>query len=162
MPSPQQPTGYGLPPADGSAAIDSGIAGASARREHERRRSGRETRALKGHPVLGRVRLALSSAPAHERAWIRGAEGEERVAAAFARHLHDGTVVLHDRRIPGSRANIDHIVVAPTGVWVVDPKRYKGRLRVSAPLFGCETLTINGRDRSSLIDGLERQVGGFQ
>jgi len=36
--------------------------------------------------------------------------------------------ILHDRRIPGSRANIDHIVVAPSGVWIIDAKRYSDQL----------------------------------
>ena len=26
--------------------------------------------------------------------------------------------VLHDRRVPGSRANLDHLVIGPSGVWV--------------------------------------------
>ncbi|WP_293167360.1 nuclease-related domain-containing protein [Microcella sp.] len=30
--------------------------------------------------------------------------------------------VMHDRRIPRSKANIDHIVVTPGGVWVIDTK----------------------------------------
>lgn len=33
---------------------------------------------------------------------------------------------MHDRRIPRSRANIDHIVVTPGGVWVIDTKRRVG------------------------------------
>ncbi|MEO6532232.1 MAG: nuclease-related domain-containing protein [Pseudolysinimonas sp.] len=31
---------------------------------------------------------------------------------------------LRDRRIPGSKANIDHVVRAPRGVFVIDAKRY--------------------------------------
>ena len=57
-----------------------------------------------------------------------------------------------------TRANIDHIAVAPSGVWVIDAKRYKGKLAVSRPLFGKAKLMINGRDRSTLIDGLAKQV----
>ncbi len=50
--------------------------------------------------------------------------------------------VMHDRRIPRSKANIDHIVVTPGGVWVIDTKRYVGRApekRVEARVrhFGC-------------------------
>ena len=30
--------------------------------------------------------------------------------------------------VPGSSANIDHLVVGPTGVWVIDAKNYSGRL----------------------------------
>jgi hypothetical protein len=36
-------------------------------------------------------------------------------------------VLLHDRRIPGTRANIDHLAVTPTGVYVIDTKKYQGR-----------------------------------
>jgi hypothetical protein len=54
--------------------------------------------------------------------------------------------------------NIDHIAIAPSGVWVVDAKRYKGKVAVSRPLFGEPTLTINGRDKSKLVEGLAQQV----
>ena len=66
--------------------------------------------------------------------------------------------MLHDRRIPRSRANIDHLAVAPSGVWVVDTKRYKGRIRVAKPLFGEAKLVVAGRDRTKLVDGLLRQL----
>jgi hypothetical protein len=39
-------------------------------------------------------------------------------------------VVLHDLAIPGSRANIDHLVIGPGGVFVIDSKQYRGRLRL--------------------------------
>jgi len=110
------------------------------------------------HARTATLRVALASDPAHEMVWARGAAGEERVAAMLAKHLHAGVVVLHDRRIRGTRANIDHIALAPSGVWVIDAKRYKGKLAVSRPLIGKAKLMINGRDRSSLIDGLAKQV----
>lgn len=80
------------------------------------------------------------------------------VAKVLAKYLHEGVVVLHDRRIPHSPANIDHIAVAPSGVWVLDTKRYKGKVAVHKPLLGAAKLTIAGRDRSRLVDGLARQV----
>ena len=60
--------------------------------------------------------------------WGKGSEGESRLAAYVAREVGDTVIPLHDRLIPGTRGNIDHIFVAPTGVWVVDPKAYKGKL----------------------------------
>ena len=57
-----------------------------------------------------------------------------------------------------SVANIDHIAVAPSGVYVIDCKRYKGKIEVAEPLFGKAKLKINGRDRTKLIDGLQKQV----
>ena len=54
--------------------------------------------------------------------------------AAHARllsHLErQGWAVLHDLAIPGSRANIDHLVVGPGGVFVIDSKHYRGRLQL--------------------------------
>ena len=66
--------------------------------------------------------------------------------------------MLHDRRIPDSRANIDHIAVAPSGVWVIDAKRYKGKVTIDRPLLGKPRLLINRRDQTKLIDGLDRQI----
>jgi hypothetical protein len=138
--------------------LDLGTAGASARREHERRRANREKRVGEKHPRIGGALLALSDGPSHETVWARGAHGEEHVAKFLAKYLNAGVVILHDRRIPGSRANIDHIAVAPSGVWVIDSKRYKGKVAVSKPLFGKAKLTIAGRDKSKLVDGLAKQV----
>ncbi len=66
--------------------------------------------------------------------------------------------VLHDRRIPGTRANIDHIAVAPGGVWVIDAKCYKGKVRVARPLLGRPTLKVGGREKTKLVEGLAKQV----
>jgi hypothetical protein len=38
--------------------------------------------------------------------------------------------VLHDLAVPGSRANIDHMVIGPGGVFVIDSKQYRGRLQL--------------------------------
>ena len=65
-------------------------------------------------------------------------------------------MLLHDRRLPGSRANIDHIAVAPSGVWVIDTKRYAGKIRVRSPLFGSAQLWIGGRNKSKLVQALDR------
>lgn len=150
--------GWGMS-ADPSLELDVGVPGGSARREHERRRAGRQQRVRQRlNPIIGGALLALRDDPTQERAWALGAGGEERVAAVLAERLASDTVVLHDRRIPGSKANIDHIAVARSGIWVIDTKRYTGKVAVSAPLLGQAKLTINGRDQSKLIDGLDRQV----
>lgn len=57
----------------------------------------------------------------------RGAAGERAVSEALSA-LPDGFTVLHDLDIPGSRANLDHVVIGPSGVTVVDAKAYSGRL----------------------------------
>ena len=110
------------------------------------------------HPHIGGLLLALGEAPAHERVWADGASGEEAVARSLAKRCDGDVVLLHDRRIPRSRANIDHLAVAPSGVWVIDAKRYKGEVEIRKPLFGERRLTIAGRDKTKLIHGLARQV----
>lgn len=145
---------------DGQADADT--AGASARREYERRSHDREQRIRTNHPKLGGLILALSDDPQSTKAWERGALGEEQMACRM-NELPDSFRVLHDRRIRGSRANVDHIAVGPGGVWVIDAKRYVGKrpaLRVEGGFFGprTETLRIGGRDGTKLVRGVQGQV----
>jgi hypothetical protein len=63
-------------------------------------------------------------------AWRRGAAGERRTARLLAALERHGWAVLHDLAVPGSRANIDHLVIGPGGVFVVDSKQYRGRLQL--------------------------------
>lgn len=144
-------------PDDAYRELDLGTAGASAKREHERRRTNREAQTRAKHPRVGGFLLAVQDEPQHEAAWAGGGRGEELVARELAKHCAPTVVILHDRRIPGSRANIDHIAVTPSCVWVIDSKRYGGKVSIERPLFGNPKLVINGRNRSKLTDGLERQ-----
>jgi hypothetical protein len=61
-------------------------------------------------------------------AWARGAAGERHVARLLAPLEAHGWTVLHDLRVPGSTANIDHLVIGLPGVFVVDAKHYRGPL----------------------------------
>lgn len=137
---------------------DFGIPGASARREFEARQANRERRVRDKHRYTAGLRLAIGDAPTHETNWSAGASGEVRVAAALAAKCNDDVTLLHDRKVPGSRMNIDHLAVAPSGVWVIDAKRYKGTAEVQKSLFGEAKLKIDGRDKTKLIVGLGQQV----
>jgi hypothetical protein len=61
-------------------------------------------------------------------AWRRGATGERRTARLLDPLERHGWAILHDLAVPGSRANIDHLVIGPGGVFVIDSKQYRGRL----------------------------------
>jgi hypothetical protein len=63
-------------------------------------------------------------------AWRRGAAGERRTARVLAALERHGWAVLHDLAVPGSQANIDHLVIGPGGVFVIDSKQYRGRLQL--------------------------------
>ena len=139
--------------------LERGEAGASAAREHERRRDGREQRTRERHPCFAGLLLLLRDTPQHEVAWQRGAAGERAVGESLEKRLADGTVILlHDRRMPRSRSNVDHLAVAPSGVYVIDAKDYTGKVRVERPWLGKPKLVVNGRDRTKIVDGLDRQV----
>ncbi len=136
---------------------DFGTAGAGARREYERRKARREARTRREHPCIGGLLLRLQAPPQSETAWKTGASGEEALAAHLSSRCPD-TLVLHDRRMPGWRANIDHIAVSRSGVLVVDAKCHKGKIEVRRPFFGDAKLVIRGRDQTKLVEGLRRQV----
>jgi len=64
------------------------------------------------------------------RAWRRGAAGERRTARLLVPLERHGWAVLHDLAVPGSRANLDHLLIGPGGVFVIDSKHYRGRLQL--------------------------------
>ena len=146
-----------------SAVRESGAAGASAQREYERRKSRRDERIRTGHPKLGGLILALSDDPQSTKSWASGAKGEVALGARLDEHTSESVAVLHDRRIPGTKANIDHIVVTAGGLFVVDAKRYvdkRPELRVEGGILRprVEKLMVGGRDRTKLVDGVLGQV----
>jgi hypothetical protein len=147
---------------DAEDPIESGTPGASARREFERRKARREQRIRDEHPRLGGLIHALSEEPQSTKAWDKGALGEERVGKRLNELASDRLRVLHDRRIPGTRANVDHLAVTATGVYVIDPKKYAGRprLRVEGGLLRprFEKLFVGTRDCTKLVDGVLKQI----
>ena len=77
----------------------------------------------------------------------------------------EGIRLLHDRRVPGTRGNIDHLVVAPAGVFVVDAKRYEGviRIRDVGGLFRTdERLYLGRRDCTKLAEAMAWQVAAVE
>lgn len=141
------------------AMLDRGRPGAGAHREYRRRRDNREARVRQRHPHIGGLLLALAGSPQHERAFERGRLGEETVARSLERRLARGpAVLLHDRRMPHSYANIDHLAVAPRGVYVIDAKAIRGKVQVRPGPSGAARLQVNGRTRNKLVFGLARQV----
>ncbi len=60
--------------------------------------------------------------------WEKGADGERATAEALSLLTPD-FAVFHDLVVPGSKANVDHLVIGPTGVWLIDSKAYQGELR---------------------------------
>lgn len=80
----------------------------------------------------------------------QGAEGERRTALAMATLPTDTWHQLHDVRWPGRRfANVDHVVVGPGGVFVIDSKNWSGTVTVDDR----GVLRQNGRAREAAVAG---------
>jgi hypothetical protein len=66
------------------------------------------------------------------RAWQRGAAGERHTARLLDRLGREGYVSFHDLAMPDSPANLDHLVVGPSGAFVIDSKQWTGSIHQSA------------------------------
>src|SRR6266545_5847721 len=94
-----------------------------------------------GLPQAGLVGLAVAALvgwrlrfrPSEQaRTWQRGAAGERHTARLLDRLTRDGFVVFHDLAVPGNtRANVDHLAIGPTGVFVIDSKQWTGQVHQS-------------------------------
>ena len=97
--------------------------------------------------------LALDRLPADAQAWRRGAQGERSTASYLTDLELAGFVVLHDRRMPGSRGNIDSIAIGPSGVWIIETKRLSGRVEILN-----ERLWVRDQVRDNLVEQVYRQA----
>jgi hypothetical protein len=87
---------------------------------------------LLGLAVAALVGWRLRFRPSDQaRTWQRGATGERRTGRLLRRLPRQGFVVFHDLAVPGSAANVDHLVIGPTGVFVIDSKQWTGSVQQS-------------------------------
>jgi hypothetical protein len=146
--------------------LDRGNAGASARRKYQRLHKAREAKAREKLGRLSGLYLAVTDDPQSTRAWGVGSNGERRLGA-FLDTLNDdvSVVILHDRRVPGSRANIDHIAITRSGVYAIDAKNYTGKVQrvdKGSWLSSDERLQVGGRDRTRLVAGIASQLAAIR
>ena len=139
-----------ITPADPFAPVDLGLKGTpggSAAKEAER-----QARAGRGRRTVD--------------AWNKGAHGERRLSNFLRQAADRGDYkLLDDRLIPGTKANIDHIAVAGTGIYIIDAKNYRGKVVREATgiaKWRTEKLLVAGRDRTHLADNMAFQVGAVQ
>lgn len=63
------------------------------------------------------------------KSWVKGLEGENIVLEQLNR-LPKDYFVFHDITLPRGYGNIDHIVIGPTGLFVIETKNYSGKFRI--------------------------------
>lgn len=100
-----------------------------------------------------RLRRELEKAERNAHAWSVGAAGEALVAEKIKELEPYGWLVLHDVHWPGRpKANLDHVLVGPGGILVVDAKNWSGEVRLWAG-----NLRQNGYSREPEIASVLQQ-----
>jgi hypothetical protein len=82
---------------------------------------------------------------------IRSGRLGERLVTDLLRSLPDTYLLVNDVVLPNGRGNVDHVLIGPCGVVVIETKRVAGRIRCYA-----DEWSVNGRLRGSI----SRQVNG--
>lgn len=81
----------------------------------------------------------------------KGVIGELGVAKDLEYLAHEyGLTVLHDLSIPGSNANIDHILVTSKVIYVIDAKNYSGIVKIHRNKDGEKVLKVGTRNQTIL------------
>ena len=119
-------------------------------------------KSLLGERVGGFVAAVLPE-PQSTRAWDIGAQGEEALADTLA--MVRRARPLYDLRVRGTWGNIDCLVVAPAGVFVIDAKQHQGRIEIKnrGGLIRSDwRLYVGRRDHSDLADAMAWQLGAVR
>lgn len=82
-----------------------------------------------GGPALAALAVVAALWPSTAGRWAAGAAGERATARALAGVERDGWTVLTDVRPPGKRWNLDHVLIGPAGVVVVETKQWRRPIR---------------------------------
>ena len=59
------------------------------------------------------------------KSWNKGIKGES-IVAEYLNELPKDYFIFNDVKFPGSYGNLDHVVIGPTGIYVIETKKYKG------------------------------------
>jgi hypothetical protein len=117
----------------------------------------------RGAALVGRMMKLLADSPSSTPD-PPGAEGERRLARLLDTELPDA-VTLHDRTVPLTRGDLDHLVIASSGIWLVDAERRPGEVtcRTSGARESTRTrLFVNGRNQTRLVHALGWQVASVR
>jgi hypothetical protein len=100
--------------------------------------------------------VARDAVPHHIGRWLDGAEGERRTEKQLRPLEFRGWHVAHD--LQGRFGNVDHLVVGPAGVFLLDSKTWSGVVTVES---GAATVTPRDNpDASWTATGLGRKMRG--
>lgn len=94
------------------------------------------------------------------RSYKRGLQGENAVTSVLS-DLDDEYCLINDLTFPGTYGNIDHVVLGPNGVFLLETKNYQGRMTSERMISDPgRVVKINAMKIRRLIEsskGLERK-----
>lgn len=129
------------------------------------RKAREEDRGQVGPGRIGKVAKFFADEPQSTTAWAKGADGEVKLAKRLDRDLDGCATMLHDRKVPKTKGNLDHLVVAPTGVWIIDAKNYSGKVErrdVGNGRTIDQRLYVGGRNQTKLVASMGWQADAVQ
>jgi len=98
-----------------------------------------------------------SPSPPATGTWFRGGTEEPSALRPIQEALAGRATMLTDRKIPGGLAQLDLLVVASSGVWVVSSRRAHGLIEyknAGGPLRNDRRLVVGGTDETAAVEQL--------
>jgi hypothetical protein len=89
--------------------------------------------------------------------WKSGSVGEERVAAAL-KALPDSYVLISGLVVPPNRGDIDHVVIGPNGIFVLEAKNYGGIISCDKDVWKKVRVSPDGKSHEAMIGSPSNQI----
>ena len=159
-----------------------GIAGGEARRISDKKQAKTDAKHIENknrmeetHPLVGGLLSSFydvvmtdkdvqsKGEARYAHAWKTGAKGEEGIGETLnALGEKCGLYVIHDRKQgKHTQANIDHIVITSSAVYIVDAKNYTGLVEIETNGWRSgipDKLKVGGRSQMGIVEGMHKQV----
>jgi hypothetical protein len=114
-------------------------------------------------PRAASLRAEIDRLTREAETWERGAVGQRQIGGVLDHLETEGYSVIHDRRVPGGKVNVDHIVIGPTGVTVIDTKNYRWPVTESKGELWTATTPLRRKLETVVYESaaVERALAGF-
>ena len=97
----------------------------------------------------------------------KGLEGEQSVASELS-YLNDEFLLLNDVMLHGGRGNMDHLLIGPTGVFVLETKNFSGKyvcygdrwfFQGLREKYDVNSVSLQAKNNATVLSGLFHSSG---
>lgn len=107
--------------------------------------------------VVASVVLSVGTRVGRNLSAVRKGRLGERLVTDLLRRLPDDYWLINDVMLTRNRGNVDHVLIGPCGVVVIETKRLAGRIRCYA-----DEWSVNGRPRGSISRQVNSGASGVR